>query len=128
MTGRLARRSWEGTPGFRRLIPARPPRRAGSAVAVAGGPAHRARSAGPGPSGALLPDLVGMGLQSAQEAARGAGFANLISHDALGRGRREILDRSWRVCGQSPAPGRWARDSPVDLGAVRLGERSPADD
>ena len=83
----------------------------------------------PGPSaGALLPDLVGMGLQSAQEAARGAGFTNLSSHDALGRGRRQILDRSWRVCGQSPAPGRWAKDSPVDLGAVRLEERCPAGD
>ncbi|GAA2754676.1 hypothetical protein [Actinopolymorpha rutila] len=92
------------------------------------GTAHRARKAGPGPSAALLPNLVGMGLQSAQEAARGAGFADLTSHDALGRGRRQILDRSWRVCSQSPAPGRWTKDSPVDLGAVRLEERCPADD
>ncbi|WP_092654378.1 PASTA domain-containing protein [Actinopolymorpha singaporensis] len=69
-----------------------------------------------------------MGLQSAQEAARGAGFTDLTSHHALGRGRRQILGRSWRVCTQSPARGRWAKNSPIDLGAVRLEEHCPADD
>ncbi|MFD2081900.1 hypothetical protein SAMN05421678_101134 [Actinopolymorpha cephalotaxi] len=100
----------------------------GTKSAAGATPAHRAHRAGPGSSGTLLPNLVGMGLQSAQEAARGAGFENLTSHDALGRGRHQILDRSWRVCGQAPAPGRWAKDSPIDLGAVRLEERCPAGD
>lgn len=75
-----------------------------------------------------LPDLVGRGLQNAQDTAQSAGFRALTSHDALGRGRHQIADRDWKVCFQKPAPGRMPTTTPVDLGAVKLPESCPATD
>ncbi|MFC1409914.1 hypothetical protein ACEZCY_24570 [Streptacidiphilus sp. N1-12] len=72
-----------------------------------------------------LPNLVGKGLQAAQDAAQAAGFFLLKSHDALGTGRHQILDRDWKVCSQTPAPGGRALSSTVDLGAVKTGEDCP---
>ncbi|WP_404816505.1 hypothetical protein [Streptomyces thermolineatus] len=77
------------------------------------------------PGSAQLPDLVGMGLQTAQDTAQKAGFLRLTSHDSLGRGRNQILDRDWKVCFQAPGPGRRSTDSEIDLGAVRLSEKCP---
>ncbi|MFE1587530.1 PASTA domain-containing protein [Streptomyces sp. NPDC058737] len=77
-------------------------------------------------SAAALPDMVGKGLQSAQDEAQAAGFYNLTSHDALGRGRNQILDRGWKVCAQTPAPGTQSTDTKVDFGAVKLEETCPA--
>ncbi|MFF1874295.1 hypothetical protein [Kitasatospora herbaricolor] len=94
-------------------------------------PAAPAATTPPGaaaPKQAELPDLVGKGLQSAQDASQAAGFYALTSHDALGRARNQIDDRNWKVCTQAPAPGRQATDSTVDLGAVKLDETCPAAD
>ncbi|GGT44673.1 hypothetical protein GCM10010271_55920 [Streptomyces kurssanovii] len=76
---------------------------------------------------AALPDMVGKGLQSAQDEAQAAGFYALTSHDALGRGRNQVLDRGWKVCGQTPAPGQHPTDTKVDFGTVKLEEDCPAD-
>jgi hypothetical protein len=75
-----------------------------------------------------LPNLVGKGLQSAQDAAQDAGFFNLTSHDSLGRGRNQIQDRNWKVCFQTPKVGRHSTKTRIDLGAVQLEERCPAKD
>ncbi|MFI8089732.1 hypothetical protein ACIF9R_15635 [Streptomyces sp. NPDC086080] len=75
---------------------------------------------------AKLPDMVGKGLQSAQDEAQAAGFYHLTSHDALGRGRNQILDRGWKVCAQTPAPGTHPTDTKVDFGTVKLEENCPA--
>ncbi|MGY3200452.1 hypothetical protein [Streptomyces sp. TE5632] len=75
---------------------------------------------------ATLPDMVGKGLQSAQDESQAAGFYHLTSHDALGRGRNQILDRGWKVCSQTPAPGTHATDTKVDFGTVKLEETCPA--
>jgi predicted small lipoprotein YifL len=75
-----------------------------------------------------LPNLVGKGLQSAQDAAQAAGFYVLASHDSLGRGRNQVLDRDWKVCFQSPGPGRRATDTEIDLGVVKLDETCPEKD
>ncbi|OKI00773.1 hypothetical protein A6A06_17730 [Streptomyces sp. CB02923] len=84
---------------------------------------------GPAPGGAAaLPDLVGKGLQSAQDAAQAAGFRSLRSHDALGRGRMQALDRNWKVCTQTPGPGVTDTRKTVDFGAVKLTESCPASD
>jgi hypothetical protein len=73
--------------------------------------------------------LIGMGLQSAQDAAQAAGFYALISHDSTGRGRHQILDRDWKVCTQTPAAGKTVPDTTeVNLGAVKLTEICPARD
>ena len=77
---------------------------------------------------AKLPDLVGKGLQSAQDAAQAAGFYNLTSHDALGRSRHQILDRDWKVCTQTPKAGTHDTGSTLDLGAVKLDEACPRRD
>lgn len=75
---------------------------------------------------ATLPDMAGKGLQSAQDEAQAAGFYHLTSHDALGRGRNQILDRSWKVCSQTPAPGKHSTDTKIDFGTVKLEETCPA--
>ncbi|MFI2432884.1 hypothetical protein [Streptomyces sp. NPDC018693] len=77
---------------------------------------------------ARLPDMRGKGLQSAQDQAQAAGFYHLTSHDALGRGRMQVLDRNWKVCSQTPAAGDRPTDTKVDFGAVKLEEDCPADD
>ncbi|MEU9240878.1 PASTA domain-containing protein [Streptomyces sp. NPDC048385] len=78
------------------------------------------------PATAVLPDMVGKGLQSAQDQAQAAGFYYLTSHDALGRGRNQILDRGWKVCAQTPKPGKRATDTKIDFSTVKLEETCPA--
>ncbi|CAL9365106.1 PASTA domain-containing protein [Streptomyces sp. enrichment culture] len=75
---------------------------------------------------ATLPDMAGKGLQSAQDEAQAAGFYHLTSHDALGRGRNQVLDRGWKVCSQTPVPGTHATDMKIDFGTVKLEEDCPA--
>jgi hypothetical protein len=79
------------------------------------------------PKTATVPDLVGKGLQTAQDTAQAAGFYNLTSHDSLGRDRMQVLDRDWQVCTQTPAAGTTAPvDTKLDFGAVKLTEKCPA--
>lgn len=94
------------------------------AVQGAGNEADTAKKAASG----TLPNMVGKGLQSAQDDAQEAGFRNLTSHDALGRGRMQAFDRNWKVCVQTPKAGRHAKDTKVDLGAVKLEETCPTKD
>ncbi|MGX4687760.1 PASTA domain-containing protein [Streptomyces sp. JNUCC 63] len=78
---------------------------------------------------AKVPHFVGMGLQSAQDAAQELGFYALTSHDALGRGRAQVFDRNWKVCSQNVAAGRTVpTDTKLDFGAVKLEESCPAKD
>ncbi|MFF8100203.1 PASTA domain-containing protein [Streptomyces sp. NPDC016640] len=76
---------------------------------------------------ATVPDVVGMGLQSAQDKAQEAGFYGLTSHDALGRDRMQAFDRNWKVCSQSVKAGTSApTDTKLDFGTVKLEETCPA--
>lgn len=76
-----------------------------------------------------VPNFVGMGLQSAQDAAQDAGFYSLKSHDALGRARYQILDRDWKVCSQTPKAGaKTSTSTKLDFGAVKLDETCPSKD
>lgn len=78
---------------------------------------------------AAVPNLVGKGLQTAQDASQAAGFYNLTSHDSLGRDRMQLLDRDWVVCFQSPAAGTSVPvDTKLDFGAVKLTEKCPSTD
>ncbi|MGV9316261.1 hypothetical protein ACWDR0_29350 [Streptomyces sp. NPDC003691] len=76
-------------------------------------------------SAGRLPNLVGQQLQAAQDAAQAAGFHRLDSHDATGEGRMQVLDRNWKVCSQTPAPGRADPSGTVDFGAVKIEESCP---
>lgn len=75
-----------------------------------------------------LPDLVGKGLQFAQDRAQAAGFQKLWSHDALGRNRQQVNDRAWQVCFQEPGPGPVDPTTEIDFGVVKLGEQCPDGD
>ncbi|WP_239476269.1 hypothetical protein [Streptomyces sp. CS090A] len=76
-----------------------------------------------------VPDFVGMGLQSAQDAAQAEGFFALASHDSAGRGRAQAFDRNWKVCSQNMAAGKTIPvDTTLDFGAVKLEEDCPASD
>ncbi|RPK87595.1 MULTISPECIES: PASTA domain-containing protein [Streptomyces] len=76
-----------------------------------------------------VPDFVGMGLQSAQDAAQAKGFYSLKSHDSTGRDRFQALDRNWKVCSQNVQAGKTApTDTTLDFGAVKLKEACPASD
>ncbi|MFS4108763.1 hypothetical protein [Streptomyces sp. PD-S100-1] len=108
-----------------------------SARPTAGAPAGDGKGAGAPagdgkPSGAAskaVRDFVGMGLQSAQDAAQADGFYALKSHDALGRGRMQALDRNWKVCSQNVAAGTSVpTDTTLDFGSVKLEETCPAQD
>ncbi|WP_330334477.1 hypothetical protein OHS33_35140 [Streptomyces sp. NBC_00536] len=78
---------------------------------------------------AALPNLVGKGLQTAQDEAQASGFYSLKSHDALGRDRLQALDRNWKVCSQTPAAAASIDTSTtIDFGAVKLEETCPATD
>lgn len=92
-------------------------------------PAERTVDATPetsaAPVKAELPDMVGKGLQSAQDEAQALGFYFLTSHDSLGRGRLQALDRNWKVCSQTPKPGTHTTDVKVDFGTVKLEEQCP---
>ncbi|MFD9596277.1 hypothetical protein ACFWA9_26520 [Kitasatospora sp. NPDC059973] len=104
----------------------------GSQTAAAGSAASSMSTAEPTngsqTKSAILPNFVGMGLQSAQDTAQKAGFYLLTSHDALGRSRNQIDDRNWKVCHQSPAVGEQPTDTKVDMAAVKLDEQCPAQD
>ncbi|WP_153815093.1 PASTA domain-containing protein [Streptomyces sp. SUK 48] len=84
-------------------------------------------SAGAAPK--TVRNFVGMGLQSAQDAAQADGFFSLTSHDALGRDRMQALDRNWKVCSQNVAAGRSVSSrTTLDFGAVKLAETCPGTD
>ncbi|MEU2026578.1 PASTA domain-containing protein [Streptomyces sp. NPDC016469] len=76
-----------------------------------------------------VPDFVGMGLQSAQDAAQAKGFSALTSHDSAGRDRMQLLDRNWKVCSQNVAAGTSVpTTTELDFGAVKTEESCPAKD
>ncbi|MEU0432500.1 hypothetical protein ABZ153_12835 [Streptomyces sp. NPDC006290] len=76
-----------------------------------------------------VPVFVGMGLQSAQDAAQAQGFYSLKSHDSLGRDRMQAFDRNWKVCSQNYQAGKTIPvDTTLDFGAVKLEETCPAKD
>lgn len=82
-----------------------------------------------GDARAAVPDVIGMGLQSAQDTAQELGFRDLTSHDSLGRGRRQVFDRNWKVCSQNVAAGETVpTDTRLDFGAVKFAETCPAED
>ncbi|MFF8656813.1 hypothetical protein [Streptomyces huasconensis] len=77
---------------------------------------------------AVLPDMSGKGLQSAQNQAQKAGFYGLSSHDALGRDRMQAFDRNWKVCSQTPKAGTHPTDTKIDFATVKLEESCPGKD
>lgn len=70
----------------------------------------------------VMPDVMCMELQAAQDKLQEAGFYLLSSKDALGD-RHQILDRDWVVIGQSAAPGKLTLPlTKITLTVVKYGE------
>ncbi|MEU9715096.1 hypothetical protein [Streptomyces sp. NPDC047976] len=90
-----------------------------------GAPADTSAGAGAASSTGRLPNFVGRQLQAAQDDAQAAGFYLLSSTDATGAGRMQVLDRNWKVCGQSPAPGTHDVTTRVTFSTVKTEESCP---
>ncbi|WP_430331421.1 PASTA domain-containing protein [Rhodococcus sp. ACT016] len=93
-------------PGPNTQQPALPPVAAGSAA----------------PAQALMPNVMCMNLQTAQDTIQEAGVFYSRSQDATGKGRMQVSDRNWVVVGQSPAPGTSIGDGDAMLSVVKHGE------
>ncbi|MEV7089108.1 PASTA domain-containing protein [Streptomyces sp. NPDC093085] len=107
----------------------------GAAGGTTGGAAGGTAGAVTGSTGSgtaepvVVPDFVGMGLQSAQDAARAKGFHHLKSHDSSGRARLQAFDRHWKVCGQNVKAGTAVPvGTTLDFGTVKVAEECPAAD
>ena len=71
-----------------------------------------------------MPKLVGMNLQLAQDLLQSKGSYILDQEDFKGLSRFQINDSNWKVCKQSPAPGKSVPvSSVVTLYSVKLTER-----
>jgi hypothetical protein len=74
-----------------------------------------------------MPDLVGLDLQSAQDAVQDLGVFYSVSHDLLGS-RNQVLDSNWIVCDQNVAPGQRVTgdvEGQLDFGVVKREESCP---
>lgn len=77
------------------------------------------------PTTGTLPNFVGQQLQASQDGAQAAGFYSLSSTDATGAGRMQVLDRHWKVCGQTPKAGTHPLTTTVSFSTVKNEEACP---
>lgn len=77
-----------------------------------------------------MPDFTGVKLQAAQNAVQGLGVFLSRSHDLRGS-RRQVLDRNWQVCDQTPAAGtklygsKRSLEGKIEFGVVKTDETCP---
>ncbi|WBQ05415.1 PASTA domain-containing protein [Kribbella sp. CA-293567] len=72
---------------------------------------------------AVVPNVVGVNHQLAQDTMQAAGFFYLTEEDATGQGRLLVSDRNWVVVTQSPEAGTTAAvDSKILLRSKKIGE------
>ena len=79
----------------------------------------------PSGSGDIMPDVMCMNLQDAQDAIQRAGVFFSRSHDATGQGRHQLLDSNWQVVAQTPEAGTPIGEFEPVLDVVKYGEPSP---
>lgn len=75
----------------------------------------------------LMPNMVGMNLQVAQNTMQANGVMYSVSHDLLGM-RNQVLDGNWQVCTQNIPAGQQVVvdvEGQIDFGVVQLEERCP---
>ncbi|MGB3437780.1 MAG: PASTA domain-containing protein [Actinophytocola sp.] len=72
---------------------------------------------------AVVPDVVGMNHQLAQDTLQANGFYVLVEEDATGQGRQLVWDRNWEVVSQSVAGGTAAPiDTTITLRSKKIDE------
>ncbi|MFG2989543.1 PASTA domain-containing protein [Streptomyces sp. NPDC048257] len=107
-------------------VPGSPSATTAATLAPATGAPLPPKAGKPAAAVATVPDFVGRVLQDAQDGAQAAGFYVLSSHDSLGKNRNQVLDRNWKVCTQTPAPGAaTSTDTKIDFGTVKNEESCP---
>jgi hypothetical protein len=75
----------------------------------------------------VMPNLVGVDLQTAQNTVQDNGVFLSVSHDLLGS-RNQALDSNWMVCTQNIAAGERVTgdvEGQIDFGVVKRGESCP---
>ena len=71
----------------------------------------------------VVPNVVGMNHQLAQDTMQAAGYYYLTEVDATGKGRLLIIDRDWVVVSQQPAGGTKADPgTKIVLRSKKIGE------
>ena len=76
--------------------------------------------------GKVMPDVIGMNLQQAQDLIQSSGGVFFSSsYDCTGAGRRQLFDSNWIVVRQTPAPGSSIDGVTPNLGVVKSGEAIP---
>lgn len=77
----------------------------------------------PAASTIVVPDVVGMNHQYAQDEMQAAGIYSLDERDATGQGRMMLWDRNWVVVSQDPPAGtEVTEDTTITLSAKKEGE------
>lgn len=71
---------------------------------------------------AVMPDVLCMDLQAAQDTIQAAGVFFSRSDDATGQGRAQMVDRNWVVVGQTPAAGSAVAEAEAVLSVVKDNE------
>jgi len=74
------------------------------------------------PEDFLMPNVVCMNLQEAQDEIQDHGVFYSRSEDATGQGRMQIMDSNWIVIGQKPAVGTKIGEGDAVLSVVKIGE------
>jgi|LakMenEpi03Aug12_release.lakeMendotaPanAssembly.Ray.scaffolds.fasta_scaffold535935_1 hypothetical protein len=74
------------------------------------------------PEDFLMPNVVCMNLQEAQDEIQDHGVFYSRSTDLTGQDRNQIIDSNWVVLEQSPAPGIKIGEGDAILGVVKIGE------
>lgn len=101
----------------------------GTATGEASGPASQpspASSVPGGTNGPVMPSVVGMVLQDAQDLLQSQGSYLMDQIDATGGGRYQFFDSNWKVCSQEPSAGApLASSDVVKLNTVKLDESCP---
>ena len=77
---------------------------------------------GNSPEDFLMPNVVCMNLQEAQDEIQDHGVFYSRSRDASGRNRSQFNDSNWVVIKQSPAPGKEISEGDAMLTVVKIGE------
>lgn len=75
------------------------------------------------PGGIVVPDVVGLDHQAAQDALQGEGLWLLDEEDCTGQGRMLLFDRNWEVVSTDPPAGRRvSEDTTITLCSKKEGE------
>ncbi|MGY1813252.1 hypothetical protein [Blastococcus sp. SYSU D00820] len=75
----------------------------------------------------VMPNLVGVDLQTAQNTVQQFGVFYSVSHDLLGS-RNQVVDSNWIVCTQNVPAGQQVTgdvEGQIDFGVVKREERCP---